>query len=141
VEKSCVVFVIVKGVLGYENCIVMIQEKNKPEPKLWKLVGGTRENGESLSDTASREVLEEIGVTLRDVSDNDVVYQAEIKGKHSPYDFILFEGRYLMGQITKGEEVEEIGFFSPAQIKEMIKNRQIVKNHADALRACLPLNY
>lgn len=135
--KSCVVFMVIRGVPGHDGCIAMIQEKNKPSPKLWKLVGGTRENGESLGVTAHREVLEEIGVEIHLISDDDVIYETKISGKFGSHDFILAEGRYLAGQIAKGDEVEEIGFFTPAQIKEMIKNRQVVKNHADALRVCL----
>ena len=136
-DKSCVVFAIVKGIPGHDGCIAMIQEKNKPEPKLWKLVGGTRENGESLEDTAHREVGEELGIAIHSVMEHDIVYEAELKGKYGVHDFILVEGHYCAGEVVLGNEVERVGFFTPVQIKEMIKNRQVVKNHAEALRACL----
>ena len=77
--KSCVVFVVVKGVPGYEGYIPLIQEKNKPEPRLWKLIGGTRENFESLENTASREVKEEIGI---DIVVDDIIYE-KVEGRCS----------------------------------------------------------
>ncbi|MFA4890664.1 MAG: NUDIX domain-containing protein [Candidatus Paceibacterota bacterium] len=127
----------VKGILNHDNCIAMIQEKNKPEPRLWKLVGGTAEDGESVITTAAREVKEEIGITLYPLSENNIVYEAELKGKHGVHDFILVEGRYLAGEIKLGDEVERVAFFTPAQIREMIKRKQVIKSHADALRAYL----
>lgn len=130
--KNCVVFVMVKG--APRHCIAMIQEKNKPDPRLWKLVGGTRENGESLETAARREVKEEIGI---DIEITNIVYEKELNGKYGLHDFVLLEGHYLAGEIKLGDEVERVKFFTPDEIREMIKNRQIVKNHADALRACL----
>lgn len=135
--KNCVIFAMVKGILNHDNCIAMIQEKNKPEPRLWKLVGGTAEDGESVITTAAREVKEEIGITLYPLSENNIVYEAELKGKHGVHDFILVEGRYLAGEIKLGDEVERVAFFTPAQIREMIKRKQVIKSHADALRAYL----
>jgi ADP-ribose pyrophosphatase YjhB (NUDIX family) len=131
-----VVFVVVKGVPGYDDLIPLIQEKNKPAPKLWKLVGGTKEPGENLEDTAHREVGEELGISVL-LSEDDLVYEAELTGKHGRYDFVIMKGQYFAGEIKLGSEIENIGFFNAQQIREMIKNRQIVKNHADALRACL----
>jgi len=127
----------IEGIPGHNGCIPLIQEKNKPAPKLWKLVGGTKEIGESLEVTARREVREEIGIVIRSVSEDSIIYEKEMNNGFGPYDFLLAEGRYLGGEIKLGDEVERVDFFTPAQIKEMIKNRQIVKNHADALRACL----
>jgi len=137
--KGCVVFVVVKGMPGHEEDIAMVQEKNKPTPKLWKLAGGTKENGEFLEATAYREIHEELGIVLKALSEDDIIYRAELNGKYGSYDFVLFEGRYYSGAIQIGSEIERIEFFTKNQIAEMIKNKQIVKNHALALKSYLNL--
>lgn len=136
-NSDSVVFVVVEGIPNHEGKILMIQEKNKPAPRLWKLVGGTMENGETLRDTACREVFEETGILIHLVSDDDIFYEAELKGSSGCYNFVVLKGRYYSGEVRSGKEIETISFFTPSQIKEMIKNRQIVKNHAEALKCFL----
>lgn len=130
-----VVFVVVEGVEDQENGkIPLLQEKNRPAPRMWKLPGGAVEPGEWPEITAYREVQEETGLLIRRLGDSDKIYD-EIKTGHSEkYNFIVYRAKYMRGATFLGDEVEKLGFFSFRDVEEMIKRGEIVPTHVEPLR-------
>ncbi len=131
---SAVVFVIIEGVPCSEGKIPLVQEKNKPYPRMWKLPGGTVDEGEWPEVTAYREIHEEMGVLIKPLHGQDKIYDQQKTGKYGPFRFIVFVGQYLRGEVRPGDEIEKIGFFSREEIADMIKGGKIVPTHIAPLK-------
>lgn len=136
-EKSAVVFVIIEAVEGHEGKIPLLQEKDKLEPRMWKLPGGAMENNEWPEITAYREVQEETGLLVERLDENAIIYDEIKKGRSGEYRFMVFRAKYMRGTTLVGDEVEKIGFFSRGEVENLIKNKQIVPTHIPALKKWL----
>lgn len=136
-KLSAAVFVIIEKVLGHEGKILLLQEKNRPEPRMWKLPGGTIEDDEWLEVTAYREVLEETGLLIKTLYDKNKIFDEEKNGRFGPYRFIVFRGEYMRGTTQVGDEVEKIGFFSLKETRELIEKKKIVPTHIPAIHKYL----
>ena len=60
------IFVGAVVIIENEHGQILLQKRNEPQSR-WGLPGGLMELGESTEDTARREVLEETGLTVRDL--------------------------------------------------------------------------
>ncbi len=134
---SAVVFVIIEAVEGHEGKIPLLQEKDKPEPRMWKLPGGAVEPGEWPEITAYREVQEETGLLIERLGDADKIYDELKNGRSGKYNFIVYRAQYLRGTTIIGDEVEKLGFFSREEVENLIKNKQIVPTHIAPLKKWL----
>ncbi|HKV02253.1 MAG TPA: NUDIX domain-containing protein [Ktedonobacteraceae bacterium] len=93
---------------------VLLEKRNKdPMAGAWQAPGGHMEFGESPEETATREVQEELGVTMRDIRfralTNDVF---EAEKKH--YITIWMEAKYDSGEpeVKAPYEESEVGWFT-----------------------------
>jgi 8-oxo-dGTP diphosphatase len=94
-------FVGVGVVVWREDKILLVRRKNPPMAGQWGLPGGKQQLGETIMETASREVLEETGVLIAPVSiitALDAITHDE-KGKIE-YHYTLIE---VMADWKKGE--------------------------------------
>jgi ADP-ribose pyrophosphatase YjhB (NUDIX family) len=97
---------------------------------LWSIPGGAMEVGESIAETAVREVKEETGL---DVVPERVVgiysnprhvveyADGEVRQQFS----VCFACRLVGGQAATGDESSEVGFFTPAEIEAMPMHESI----------------
>lgn len=134
-NKGMAVFAVIEGIPKHEAEIPMIQDKNKPLPRMWKLIGGTTEDGESASWTILREVNEEIGINIIPPTEKDIVLKKELQ----KYIFMAFKAKYYNGSIRQGSEISKLYFFTREEIVQMMQNGEIVSNHAEALKKYLGL--
>jgi ADP-ribose pyrophosphatase YjhB (NUDIX family) len=98
--------------------------QRRTDNALWSIPGGAMEVGESIADTAVREVKEETGL---DVEPERVVglysnprhvveyADGEVRQQFS----VCFACRLVGGQVATSDESSEVGFFTPAQIQAM----------------------
>lgn len=134
-KLSAVVFVIVEGVEDQEKGkIPLLQEKNRPAPRMWKLPGGAVEPGEWPEVTAYREVQEETGLLIRRLCDSDKIYDETKTGRFGKYNFVVYRAQYLRGTTILGDEVEKLGFFSFQEVEDLIKKGEIVPTHIEPLK-------
>ncbi|MBU2263573.1 NUDIX hydrolase [Patescibacteria group bacterium] len=138
-NTPAVVFVIIENVFGHQGKILLLQEKNRPEPRMWKLPGGTLDKGEWPEVTAYREALEETGLLIKTLYDEDKIFDEKREGRFGPYRFIVFRADYMRGTTLVGDKVERIGFFSKEEVKGLIEKREIVPTHVPTLKKYLEL--
>lgn len=132
-EKGRVVFNIIEGIEGHEFEIPMIHEKNVPSPTLMKFVGGTCGPDEYLELAATREAKEEIHVIIERPQRKDIIHVE----KKSWGEIVFFRSFFSEFEDPKrgyypGEEVEEIKFYTPQQLRDLIVSRGIVPTHVNA---------
>ncbi len=133
---STVVFLIIEKVDGQKG-IPLLQEKNRPEPRMWKLPGGTVEQGEYPELTAYRESQEETGLLIKRLCNEDIIFDEQKKGRFGPYRFVVYRAEYMRGITLLGDEVEKMGFFSPKEVRALLEQGEIVPTHAPALHKWL----
>jgi len=91
---------------------------------LWCLPGGGMDPGESVTETCSREVWEEVGLRVH-VGRLIGVYTTPhriteyIDGNRVQYVSFSFEAQPYDGEAGTSDEVTEFGYFTPAEIKQM----------------------
>ena len=124
-KRDYAVFVIVIGLGG----IPLVIEKSNFSKKMWKLPGGrpSPEDDMDKNITAMREVNDEIGVV---VEYPEKEFFRISKPRH---DFIALKAKYFSGEITAEAEIERVELFDFAQIRQMIQEKQILPDHAEAL--------
>jgi len=124
-KKDYAVFVVVTGMQG----IPLVIEKGNFPKKMWKLPGGrpAPEDNMDKNITAMREVNDEIGIVV-EYPEKEV-----FRIKKQKHDFIVLEAKYFSGDFIAKAEIERVELFNFAQIRQMIKEKQILPDHAEAL--------
>ncbi|GBE20913.1 MAG TPA: NUDIX domain-containing protein [Actinobacteria bacterium] len=96
----------------------------RTDNNLWTIPGGTMEPGETIADTAVREVKEETGIDVEVVSlvgiysnpHHVVEYSdGEVRQQFS----VCFACRRIRGEVATSDETSEVGYFSPDEIEAM----------------------
>jgi len=104
-------------------------EKGNFSKKMWKLPGGrpAPEDDMDRNITAMREVNDEIGIVV-EYPEKEV-----FRIKKQKHDFIVLEAKYFSGDFIAKAEIERVELFDFAQIRQMIQEKQILPDHAEAL--------
>ena len=129
-------FGIIEGMPNCEKLILLVQDKNKPEPRRWKLPGGKNKEKENPELTVVREINEEIGITVHQPLDTNVIFKKHVEDSHV---FIVYRVKYYDGEIMAGTEIEQVAFFEPWHIKQLILADEILPRHAMALTRYLKI--
>ncbi len=128
-DRSMAIFGIILGIPEFENHILMVQDKNKPEPRKWKLPGGKNKSNEWPALVVVREISEEVGIVVCQPLDTSVVFKKYVDN----HFFAVYAVQHYQGSIVIGAEIEKAEFFTANQIKPMIRNNEILPRHAMAL--------
>jgi ADP-ribose pyrophosphatase YjhB (NUDIX family) len=98
--------------------------QRRTDNALWSIPGGAMEVGESIAQTAVREVKEETGLEVAPErlvgiysNPRHVVEYAD--GEVRQQFSICFACRLLGGQLATSDESSEVGFFTPAEVEAM----------------------
>jgi ADP-ribose pyrophosphatase YjhB (NUDIX family) len=96
----------------------------RTDNSLWTIPGGTMKPGESIAETAIREVKEETGLDVEVVSlvgiysnPNHIVEYShgEVRQQFS----VCFACRHIGGELATSDETSEVGYFSPDDLEDM----------------------
>ena len=93
------------GHLWRQN-LLLIQRGNEPQKYGWGFPGGSVNPGESLTDAACRELLEETGITAAPEQLFEIIEVNEIdpSGRHHHYVLIAVLCRYLSGTAMAADD-------------------------------------
>jgi 8-oxo-dGTP diphosphatase len=89
--------------------VILVQRKNEPQKGSWGFPGGSVELGESLSDAARRELMEETGVTAEIIGHAEIVELREKDALGHFHHFVLIAMlcRYKSGDLTAGDDAAD----------------------------------
>jgi 8-oxo-dGTP diphosphatase len=89
--ESIVVFGIIDDIPKQKGKILLLHEKNKPAPALYKMPGGTVEEDEAVGRALAREVKEETGLEV--IACGEEFYKKNLKN----HILIAFRTQYVSG--------------------------------------------
>ena len=136
IYRSCAsiaVFRLSESASTFEILLVHKPRKNDA----WQLPQGGCEEGESMQETAAREVLEEAGITPKIIDTSSVVYQYDfpksfrkfrpdnVKGQRIEYVFAIADPNQTVQ--VDGEEINQYAWVLPAQFSRYIKRREYLQ--------------
>lgn len=101
---------------------ILLQRRSDND--LWALPGGAMEVGETIGETARREVKEETGLDVEleylvGIYTNPKHVVAFSDGEVRQQFSLCFACKLLGGEIQVSEESSEVGFFSPKEIEHL----------------------
>jgi ADP-ribose pyrophosphatase YjhB (NUDIX family) len=110
------------AVVANEEHKVLLQRRKDND--LWSLPGGAMQVGESIAETTVREVREESGLDVEIVrlvgiytDPRQVIAYSD--GEVRQQFSICFACRVTGGQLRKGDESTDIGFFAPTEFDQL----------------------
>lgn len=130
------------GVVVWKDAqVLLIRRGQAPRRGQWSLPGGKQELGETVRETAVREVREEAGIEisvgpLLDVI--DAVVRNGDGGIDFHYTLIDFEADWVAGESQAGDDADGLVWIDPAEIGDFVawgETVRIVKMSADRRRA------
>ena len=122
--------------INKQNKIVLVQDKDKPKPNLWKMPGGKKQRWEEYySQTITRELNEELPYSQARIATAKPLKKLS-KGKPIPHMFIVFEGTYNF-PIKPGGELKKAKEFTKDEVMGLIRSEKLLTGHSEILREIL----
>ncbi|MEQ9111546.1 MAG: NUDIX hydrolase [Rhodospirillaceae bacterium] len=117
-------------VINKQNEVLLIRRGQEPNKGLWTIPGGRQEVGETLAETAHREILEETGVTIADLTLVDVVdlIRHDSHGtltRH--YTLIDYVAGYVAGTPVPGGDADAIKWVPAADISDHVEWSETIR--------------
>lgn len=110
--------------------VLLIRRGEEPNKGMWSIPGGKQEAGETLAETAHREVAEETGVTVTDLVLIDVVdlIRRDAEGAlERHYALIDYAARYQAGSPTAGGDADAVKWVQVSDISEYVKWSETIR--------------
>ncbi len=118
---------VVAGVIAHqEGRVLLLKRKISPSYGKWTFPGGYVDVGESVTEAAARETLEEVNLEVRIGRLLNVYSYPEL-----PVVIIVYLGEIVAGAPRPGVEAQEVRFFAPSEIPW---DELAFKSTAEALR-------
>jgi 8-oxo-dGTP diphosphatase len=100
--------------------LLLVRRLNAPREGLWAVPGGKVEFGETLAESARREVKEETGL---EVEIGEVIWVGETLGPGDPpawhYVLVDFMGTVVGGHLEAGDDAAEVAWFSLTDARDL----------------------
>lgn len=108
--------IIAVGVVVISNKKILLIKRNKPpKPSEWSIPGGAQHLGETMKETAVREVLEETGIEIKNITLIDVVDFIQRDENAKPkyhYSLIDYVAECESGTLKAGDDAGEAKWVS-----------------------------
>ncbi len=124
-------------VLNANNDVLLIRRGQEPNKGLWTIPGGRQEPGETLAETAHREILEETGVKISEPVLVDVVDLI----RHDPhgtlirhYTLVDYAARYVDGTPKPGGDADAVQWLPASDIEGFVEWSETIRIVQEAVR-------
>lgn len=95
-----------------DSKVLLIKRAFAPYQHLWTLPGGRIEPGETIEQCATREIAEEVGLTIR----NPRPVLVQPLGRDGTFRLAVFATRDFSGQVRPSDEVADHKWLDPAAL-------------------------
>ncbi|MFC0410536.1 NUDIX hydrolase [Roseomonas elaeocarpi] len=102
--------------------VLLVRRARPPLQGSWTIPGGAQSLGETMEETARRELREEAGIEVGPLSLAvvvDVIDRDEAGRIRFQYSIVDFCARWLSGALVAGDDASEARFFSPAELESL----------------------
>ena len=130
-------FAAVGVVVFREDTVLLIRRGKPPREGEWSLPGGSQNLGETVRETAVREVLEETGVTIRDPEFLEVIDAIlhDDKGRvRYHYTLIDFQAEWEAGEPIAADDAQHAEWVPLSRLEELnlwSKTVEIIRTAAE----------
>ncbi len=117
-------------VLNKQNDVLLIRRGQEPNKGLWTIPGGRQEAGETLAETAHREILEETGITITNLTLVDVVdlIRRDSHGNLTRhYTLIDYGARYVAGTPLPGGDADALKWVPAEEISDHVEWSETIR--------------
>ena len=105
-----------------EERVLLIRRAKPPRRGEWSLPGGLQKLGETVFEAASREVMEETGVTVQPLAVVDVVDLIEWDERRVRYHYTLIDilAAFVDGEAVAAADAAEVLWVEQAEVKQKV---------------------
>lgn len=105
-----------------EERVLLIRRAKPPRRGEWSLPGGLQKLGETVFEAASREVMEETGITVQPLAVVDVVDLIEWDEQRVRYHYTLIDllAAFIDGEAVAGADAAEVLWAEQAEVKQKV---------------------
>jgi len=131
------------GTVVFKDGLVLLIQRNKPpKAKEWSIPGGAQNLGETLIQAAAREVREETGVEIKNITLVDAVDYIKKDDKDDilyHYSLVDYTADYLSGDLIAGDDALAAKWVSISELASYNLWQATVKliEDAIALKKCI----
>ena len=130
-QIDCLYRVSIKALVFNEDGeILLCQEKNGK----WDMPGGGIDHGETPQEALKREVMEEMGVEVSEVSNSPSMFLSVLTDLGFWTANILFQAKIKNLKITPSDECQSVGFYSLDAIANLNTYRNVQKMREQILK-------
>lgn len=129
------------GVVVFNGDTVLLVQRGKPpEAGAWSLPGGAQELGETIRETAVREVREETGIEITDLQLLDVfdLISSEKDGRtRHHYTLIDFGATYAAGKLAAASDAADAQWWPVEKAIDLVswvETKRVIRMAADRMR-------
>lgn len=115
-------FAAVGVVVFRDDTVLLIRRGNPPRRGEWSLPGGSQDLGETVRETAIREVLEETGVRItepRFLEVIDAIMRDEEDRVRYHYTLIDFQAEWVSGEPVAADDAQHAEFVPLSRLEEL----------------------
>lgn len=121
-------------VVWKDDLVLLIRRGRPPRQGSWSLPGGRQELGETIEQTALREVREETGLTVRITDLVAVIDLIDREGDEIRYHYTVIDmmGEWLAGEALAGDDAEAVAWVHPSRLCDYAVTEEVLQVVAES---------
>jgi 8-oxo-dGTP diphosphatase len=124
-------------VVWRDDKVLLVRRGKAPRQGEWGIPGGAQDLGETLFETATREVREETGLTIRPtaiVTAIDAILRDSSTAVEFHYTLIEVSAEWVSGKAVAQSDIEAVRWVLPAEVPGVVAWDETIRVIAEAVR-------